>query len=139
MEMPRLQKKKDELSEDLISYIYNNYATVNLEEVSSHFHFSKQYCSKLIIELTGMSLSDLRTQLRLRRGVELLSHTSMSVEDISSSLGYENPETFIRAFKRERGVTPGSWRKLHSSSKMLPADKHVTPAQGLQSIEKPRA
>ena len=111
METPRLQKKKDALSEDLISYIYNNYASVDLAKLAEHFHFSKQYCSKLIIELTGMPLSDLRTQLKIRRGAELLTNTSMSVEDISEKLGYENPETFIRAFKRERGITPGAFRK----------------------------
>ncbi|HIS30396.1 MAG TPA: AraC family transcriptional regulator [Candidatus Limivivens intestinipullorum] len=36
--------------------------------------------------------------------------TSYSVQHISSLLGYENPENFIRAFKKEYGVSPSQFR-----------------------------
>lgn len=35
----------------------------------------------------------------------------MSIADISSTLGYENPETFIRTFKKELFMTPAKYRK----------------------------
>lgn len=111
MEIPRIHKSGNELYDNLIHFIYSNYATVTLQTISEHFHFSRQYCSKMIIELTGYSLSELKTQIRIRRGAELLKSTSMSIEEIGIKLGYENPETFIRAFRRVLNITPGAYRK----------------------------
>lgn len=59
----------------------------------------------------GVSFSELITQIRLEQGENLLSHTQMSVADISERLGYKNPETFIRAFYRNYKRTPNQYRK----------------------------
>ncbi|MCR5022965.1 MAG: AraC family transcriptional regulator [Lachnospiraceae bacterium] len=112
MEIPKLTKAGNPVSEKMIGYIYSHYDTVNLEELSDKFSFSKQYCSKLITDLTGMSLSELRTKIRMRHASDLLKNTAMSVEEISEKMGYENTETFIRAFKRNMDITPGAFRKL---------------------------
>ena len=49
-------------------------------------------------------------ELRLRRAEDLLSTTRHSVAEIARMVGYGHPETFIAAFHRSRGCTPGQFR-----------------------------
>lgn len=44
-------------------------------------------------------------------------NTQKSVADISEILGYENPETFIRAFKKDLHITPAKYRSPGDYSK----------------------
>jgi AraC family transcriptional activator of pobA len=44
-----------------------------------------------------------------------LTHSSISVEDLSYALGYNNPSYFCRSFKRQNGVSPLQYRLLGHS------------------------
>lgn len=111
MEAPPLRQSKSDLTDAILAYIHAHYADVTLQQVADTFHFSRQYCTRLITDLTGYSFSQLITHFRIGRGEELLANTFLSVEEISEQLGYGHPETFIRAFKRIKGVTPGQYRR----------------------------
>ena len=108
---PPLRQSKSDLTDAILAYIHAHYADVTLQQVADTFHFSRQYCTRLITDLTGYSFSQLITHFRIGRGEELLATTFLSVEEISEQLGYGHPETFIRAFKRIKGVTPGQYRR----------------------------
>ena len=45
----------------------------------------------------------------------MLTDTNISISDISSDIGYENVEHFIRIFKKEYNLTPSEYRKIYSS------------------------
>lgn len=49
-------------------------------------------------------------ELRLQRAEDLLSTTRCSVGEIARLVGYGHAETFIAAFHRSRGCTPGDFR-----------------------------
>ncbi len=78
---------------------------VTLQDIADHFGFSLSYCSRLIKSTTGQSFNDWKRLLRIQKAERLLVNTQKSVADISEILGYENPETFIRAFKKELHIT----------------------------------
>ena len=103
--------ERSEYSADMLNYIMNHYADTSLNDLAEQIHFSVPYCSRLIKEVTGISFSDLLTGVRLHQGENLLSHTQMSIADISEKLGYKNPETFIRAFQRTYQLSPSQYRK----------------------------
>jgi AraC-like DNA-binding protein len=42
---------------------------------------------------------------------QLLQDTTLSVADVAAALGYAEPSTFVRAFRRWTGETPGQWRQ----------------------------
>lgn len=95
----------------VMSYIQANLTTVTLEDVAKHFGFSPSYCSRLIKSSTGQGFNEWKRSMRMRHAEQMLLNTNYSISDISSSLGYENPETFIRAFKRELHIPPAKYRK----------------------------
>jgi len=100
----------------VMSYIQEHLATVTLTDVAAHFGFSASYCSRLIKSSTGQGFNEWKRVLRMRRAEQMLLNTKKSISEISTSLGYENSETFIRAFKKELHVTPAKYRKISRKS-----------------------
>ena len=50
-------------------------------------------------------------QQRLQAAAERLRNSSEPISRIAFKVGYESEAAFNRAFKREFGVPPSSWRK----------------------------
>lgn len=126
LEAPSLRQTRNPTTDAILSYIHSHSDEVTLQQVAEAFHFSRQYCSRLIMELTGCTFSELLTGFRIGKGEELLLHTHLSVEEISARVGYANPETFIRAFRRVRGVSPGQMRRHSRQSQVHgPASPHA--------------
>jgi len=71
---------------------------------------SSHFCRAFAVQ-TGLSPHRYQTALRLERAQILLSTTSMSISDVASAAGYDDPAYFGRAFRREIGFTPSEWRQ----------------------------
>lgn len=73
----------------------------------SRFHFHRQfslYC--------GVSVSRYITLMRLKRAsFQLIKQPPEKVIDIAFDAGFENPESFSRAFKNTFGLTPTEFRR----------------------------
>ena len=50
-------------------------------------------------------------KIRMERSCELLTKTTLPVRIIAGSVGYENPLTFSKIFKRKYGIGPKEYRK----------------------------
>lgn len=55
-----------------------------------------------------------------------LSHSALELNETAYLLGYEDANSFFRAFQRWEGTSPGEWRALH----VMPA---ITESQGQAS------
>jgi AraC-like DNA-binding protein len=62
----------------------------------------------------GVSFNELIDQIRFDMAKQLLEDKVISVTDISGELGYTDPASFTRAFRRWAGVSPRQHRKLLS-------------------------
>ena len=111
LSIPDNTREKTEEQSAMLSYMIANCSTVTLAELAERFHFSVPYCSKLIKSISGKTFSNLLTEIRLRQGEQLLLGSQLSVEDISARVGYRNPESFIRAFRRLYYDTPSQYRR----------------------------
>lgn len=96
----------------MMNYLQEHMADVTLEDLAKHFGYSISHCSRMIKTYTGQGFNEWKRILRLRRAEHLLINSNESIADIGNSLGYLNPETFIRAFKKEYHMTPAKYRKL---------------------------
>jgi AraC family transcriptional regulator of arabinose operon len=64
---------------------------------------------------TGMSPLEYITNIRINTAKDLLSSSSLSISEVSSIVGYENPLYFSRIFKKVLGSSPSSFKdKSHS-------------------------
>ncbi|MDN5681424.1 MAG: AraC family transcriptional regulator, partial [Ewingella sp.] len=80
-----------------------------LSEVAcfSRFHFHRQFS-----QFCGVSVSRYITLMRLKRAsYRLVQQSPNKIIDIALDAGFENPESFSRAFKHTFGLTPSEFRK----------------------------
>ena len=95
-----------------VGWIREHYGDPQLRvsDMADHLGISRNYLFTLFKEATGRSPREYMTSFRLSRARELLAGTEYSIEIISNSCGYENPEVFSRAFKKKYGTTPLHYR-----------------------------
>ncbi|MDP1540539.1 MAG: AraC family transcriptional regulator ligand-binding domain-containing protein [Moraxellaceae bacterium] len=83
---------------------------LSVEFIAQKLGMSSRTLRRRLTEL-GTSYQMIIEQLRRGRAVELLRQTSMSVEQIASELGYDDPSNFGRAFRRWTGLSPSAYRQ----------------------------
>ena len=66
-------------------------------------------------EKAGVSPLDYLTQWRMQKAGDLLRQGEENVEEIALRVGYESGAAFSKAFKREMGFPPGSYRRALGS------------------------
>ncbi|WP_134682838.1 response regulator transcription factor [Brevibacillus migulae] len=92
-------------------YIQNHAdGDLRLQTLADVIHLHPIYLSQLFKQETGENLSDYVTSVRMNRAKQLLRETSLKVYDISRLVGYQSPKHFMLIFKKEVGMTPGSYR-----------------------------
>ncbi len=109
-EIQNAQFTKDRRMVEIMNYIQANYVTVSLESLSEKFFLSKPYLSKYIKEKSGMTFGELVRKVRLKKAKSLLKSSTMTVESIAASVGYQNVEHFNRLFRRAFNMTPIQYR-----------------------------
>ena len=103
---------KDERLMEITNYIQENYPSVSLEDLSEKFYLSKPYLSKYIKEKSGMTFGEILKKVRMKKARAMLKGTSMTVENVAESVGYQNVEHFNRLFKKMYQMTPVQYRNM---------------------------
>ncbi|MNJ00150.1 Bifunctional transcriptional activator/DNA repair enzyme AdaA [compost metagenome] len=75
-----------------------------------------QHTCLLFQQTLGMRPFAYLTRYRLRKAKELLLQEQLEVREIAKRVGYEDTSYFIKLFKRQEGVTPIRFRKIHGLS-----------------------
>ncbi|MCZ8510980.1 helix-turn-helix transcriptional regulator [Paenibacillus filicis] len=110
MDQIRSQKSKS-ISQAILQYIESEYDTdLTLESIASQLHYHHKYLSKVSHLETGVTFSDYLTRYRIMSAKKLLLETDLLVGEIAERMQFGNSSNFIRAFKREEGMTPKQYR-----------------------------
>lgn len=94
----------------IMNYLNTHYEQpITLKSVAEDLHLNASYVSQLIKSETGLTYTQYITELRIGKAKELLTHTKLSLAEISEAVGFNDYFYFIKKFKREVGVTPGKY------------------------------
>jgi AraC-like DNA-binding protein len=66
---------------------------------------------------TGYTPNDFLIRARIHRACQMLRETGLSVKEVATALGYNDPLYFSRAFKLVNGASPREYRALSASSR----------------------
>ena len=77
----------------------------------SHMHFIRK-----VKQLTGKKPIDLLKSFRLKRAKDLLSQNKLTISEIAYKVGYDLPNSFSRAFKKEFGISPKEFMEMSKSN-----------------------
>ena len=105
-----------ELVNRIIDYIDQNYNNpdLSLKELADLFDMPLSSLSKLLKEVTGVTYYDYLSRSRLEKAKLLLRDTNKNINVIAREVGYENEQSFRRAFKRYEGITPSGYLQAES-------------------------
>lgn len=94
----------------LILYIYKNYATVTLKEVAYTFGYTEKYISRVLKKELHTGFSEFVKEIRLNHAAQYLSKTTMSIEQVAQTVGYQNISYFYTIFRSKYQMSPKEYR-----------------------------
>lgn len=102
----------NELITRVQTYITENFndPALCLTKISDEFNISENYFSFLFKKITGENFSVYLEKLRMAKAKELVLDAAQPLSGIYTLVGYNNPASFRRAFKKIFGVSPKEMR-----------------------------
>ncbi|WP_019914181.1 helix-turn-helix domain-containing protein [Paenibacillus sp. HW567] len=106
------QSKEYLLVQNLIRYMESHLQeNIGLQDIAAHVNLGVSSVSTIFKEETGTTVYDYLTNLRIDKACELLQDSSLRIADIALQVGYQNENSFIRAFRKIKSTTPGKFRE----------------------------
>ena len=99
--------------EKILRYIDQHYhRDLSLDQCSELTGLHPNYISQLFRKETGVTFVQYLHHLRVEKAKELLKRDrNLPVQVIGSQVGFENPQHFMKVFKKITGCTPGTYRE----------------------------
>lgn len=93
-------------------YVENNLASdLSLTRIGEITGFNPSYLSRLYKQISGQSLSEYITEVRLNKAKELLRMNTKKIHEIAEALGFESATYFARFFRKAANVSPTEYRE----------------------------
>lgn len=100
---------------EIIGYINNYFCEdITLETISEKYYLSTFYFSRTFKEITGFNFIEYLNNVRIKEAKKLLLGTHMTINEISSAVGFKSNTHFGRVFKNIAGVSPSQYKKRSS-------------------------
>lgn len=97
---------------DTVEYIEHNLGeSLSLAALSAQAGISDFHFNRMFKTLSGMTLKQYVLGRKLSRACEQIAATDQTMLDIALNLGFEYPEVFSRAFKKQFGIAPSEVRR----------------------------
>lgn len=111
------ESREYKLVQEMIQYMKDNlHLNIGLQNIADAVRMSISSVSSIFKEETGSTVYDYLTTLRIEKACELLQDSSLKIADIAGLVGYQNENSFIRTFRKQKSVTPGKYRETFKSS-----------------------
>ncbi|MBV7506693.1 AraC family transcriptional regulator [Bacillus sp. sid0103] len=105
-----LQRAIDYMEEHLLDEL-------SIEDIAKQAYVSEFHFQRIFTILTGITFGEYLRRRRLTLAAQELSNTSIRIIDIALKYGYDTPEAFSKAFRRQHDLTPSQARKTHAKLK----------------------
>jgi len=85
---------------------------ISPRDVAQHAGISQWHFQRIFKALTNETLKSYIRARRLANSLDALLSTDLRILDIAMSAGYENQESYTRAFRQSFDMTPGAYRRI---------------------------
>lgn len=101
------------LVEKTIEYINSHYSEqISVPTLARSVGMSSKYFGVIFKKITGNTVNEYVTLLRMQKTEELLVNTDMSLDKIANEVGIADEYYIVKLFKRYKGITPGRFRRM---------------------------
>lgn len=102
---------KEEISSEIKEYINRSgLKHLKLRDISKEMCISENHMNSIFKSVTGLTIAQYIDNQRINRAKLLLLNPSLTINDISSQLGYYDRYHFSKVFKKATGYSPGQFR-----------------------------
>ena len=115
-QLPKIKSSNRQLDyiREAIEYIETNYSRpITIEEISNHVGINRKYLTKLFNEIMDNSPKNYLIHYRIDKACQLLNQSTLSIKEISHSVGYTDALVFSKIFKKVMGTCPRKYRNSH--------------------------
>ena len=95
-----------------IAYIEDNFSKpITISELARLCHYSESQLFKAFRAATGVSPIQYKHNILVQHALDMLTHTGLSIEEISAKLGFSSSNYFRKVFFKITGKTPKEVQK----------------------------
>lgn len=110
--MTRPRQHSDAVISRIQAWLVDNYSTPNpVSAMVERSGLPDRSFKRRFSAATGYTPVEYVQALRIEEAKQMLESEATTIEEISASVGYEDPTFFRRLFKRRAGVTPAQYRQ----------------------------
>ncbi|MBP1988454.1 helix-turn-helix transcriptional regulator [Paenibacillus eucommiae] len=103
-----------ETIEMLVRWMEESYwDNITLQTLSERVHFNSSYLIRMFREYQGETPFQYLNRLRMNAAISYLANSSLSIQEIAFTIGYQSIHYFSRLFKQTYGTSPAQWRIEH--------------------------
>lgn len=84
---------------------------LKIQDIADKLTLNRSYLYKIFKEHTGYSMKEYTLHIKMEKSKQLLENLSLSITDVSNSVGYSDPLQFSKIFKKFYQQSPRTYRK----------------------------
>lgn len=88
---------------------------VSIQETADFVGLSRSHLYRVMMEEYGCSPKTLLLQIRMRHAQQLLTTTTLTLEEIAHRIGLQTGAQLGTAFRAMYGISPGKYRRQHAA------------------------
>ena len=105
------------LASQITEYIRNNIKRgITVSDIARHFGYNADYIGKYFKKIHGIGLKEYLAVQRIKLAKDFLLTTDMSVKQISSELGYNEENLFIKFFTYHEKISPAAFKAKYCNT-----------------------
>ncbi len=118
VEEDRQARRHHSLAMQAKHYIDAHFADpgLSLVQVSDYLNLQPSTLSVIFKEEIGEKFVDYVLKVRMQQAKQLLLETEDSIQSVAINSGYQNVNSFYRAFKKFQDIPPGEYRNMHRAT-----------------------
>ncbi|AUP81207.1 AraC family transcriptional regulator [Flavivirga eckloniae] len=126
----------------IVEYIHNHLdSKIDIKTLAEISHFSPFHFHRISRALLGEPIGAYISRTRVETAAKMIRYTSLDIESIAYSVGFETPSSLSKKFKNYFGVTPTAYRKNKSftiKKKTIMGTTSNTENNKILNIKKPK-
>lgn len=117
-----------------LEYINDHYKEdIKIADIATESGLSESHFRRIFEENMKMKPIDYLNMVRVDEACRLIKKGELNMEQVSVSVGFSTPSTFIRNFKRLTMMSPLEWRKNQAEGRVVHSDFHISAQKGWEA------
>ncbi|MCU0522022.1 MAG: substrate-binding domain-containing protein [Anaerolineae bacterium] len=98
-----------------MAYIHERYMEpIARKEIAAYVNLSARHLDRCFTDEIGITPMVYLNRFRLRHARRLLQSTALNISEVAAAVGFSDSSYFCRVFRRDLGMSPSDYRRMHA-------------------------